>query len=248
MQEVIKLEEVSSTNAVLKAMPEAKHGTVLLAKRQTAGRGRLGRSFASPEGGLYLSWLLCRKETPEQLLHLTPMVAVAVRRAIADACGLWTDIKWINDLQVQGKKVCGILTELDSLGRIIVGIGINCHTTEFPAELQDIAASLHEFVPVDEDALLQALLLQLEALDKGLIDQKSQWMAEYAAACITVGREVELVRGDSRRSAFAEAVDENGALLVRLPDGTRETVYMGEASVRLSCSPKGQNPHRYQSL
>ena len=96
MQEVIQLEEVSSTNAVLKAMPEAKHGTVLLAKRQTAGRGRLGRSFASPEGGLYLSWLLCRKETPEQLLHLTPMVAVAVRRAIADACGLWTDIKWIN--------------------------------------------------------------------------------------------------------------------------------------------------------
>ena len=105
MQEVIQLEEVSSTNAVLKAMPEAKHGTVLLAKRQTAGRGRLGRSFASPEGGLDLSWLLCRKETPEQLLHLTPMVAVAVRRAIADACGLWTDIKWINDLQVQGKKV-----------------------------------------------------------------------------------------------------------------------------------------------
>ncbi len=233
MLKLIRLEEIPSTNAALKAMPHAEHGTVLLAKRQTAGRGRLGRSFASPDGGLYLSLLLCRKESPEQLLHLTPMVAVAVRRAIFDACGLWTDIKWINDLQVQGKKVCGILTELDGMGRIIVGIGINCHTTEFPAELKDIAASLHEFVPVDEDALLQALLLRLEELDDALIPQKAVWMAEYAAACITVGREVELVRGDSRRPAFAEAVDENGALLVRFPDGTRDAIFMGEAQIKV---------------
>ncbi len=234
MGKLIKLEEIPSTNAALKAMPEAEHGTVLLAKRQTAGRGRLGRSFASPDGGLYLSLLLCRAEPPEQLLHLTPMVAVAVRRAIADACGLWTDIKWINDLQVQGKKVCGILTELDGLGRIIVGIGINCRTTEFPPELRDIAASLHEFVPVDEEALLHALLRRLEELDKGLICQKEAWMTEYAAACITLGREVELLRGDSCRQAFAETIDENGALCVRFPDGTRETVFMGEASIKLT--------------
>ena len=233
MLKLIKMEEIPSTNAALKAMPEAEHGTVLLAKRQTAGRGRLGRSFASPEGGLYLSLLLCRKEPPQGLLHLTPMVAVAVRRAIFDACGLWTDIKWINDLQVQGKKVCGILTELDGMGRIIVGIGINCHTTAFPPELRDIAASLHEFTPVDEECLLQALLCRLEELDEALCSQKEAWMAEYAAACITLGKEVDLIRGDSRRRAFAEALDENGALCVRFPDGTKETVFMGEASIRL---------------
>ena len=233
MFKLIKLEEIPSTNAALKAMPEAEHGTVLLAKRQTAGRGRLGRSFASPEGGLYLSLLLRRAEAPAQLLHLTPMVAVAVRRAIFDACGLWTDIKWINDLQVQGKKVCGILTELDGIGRIIVGIGINCHTVEFPPSLNGIAASLHEFVPVDEEALLNALLLRLQELDEGLQSQKAAWMAEYAAACITVGREVELVRGNVCRPAFAEAVNEDGALSVCFPDGTREAVFMGEAQIKL---------------
>ena len=232
MFRLIKLEETPSTNAALKAMTDAEHGTVLLAKRQTAGRGRLGRSFASPEGGLYLSLLLCRKEPPHELLHLTPMVAVAVRRAIADACGLWTDIKWINDLQVQGKKVCGILTELDQKGRIIVGIGINCHTEAFSPELEDIAASLHQFAPVDEEVLLQALLVRLAELDQGLIDQKSQWMAEYAAACITVGREVDLIQGDRHRRAYAEAIDPNGALLVRFPDGTQESITTGEASAR----------------
>ena len=125
---LIRYKTIDSTNTALKTMTDATHGTILCSSVQTAGRGRLGRSFHSEEGGLYLSLLLKRQEPLDQLLHLTPMVAVAVRRAIKDVCSLDADIKWINDLQIQGKKICGILTEVAPQGGIIIGIGINCNT------------------------------------------------------------------------------------------------------------------------
>lgn len=232
MWEILQFDTIDSTNAELKRRTDAAHGTVICSVQQTQGRGRLGRSFQSPEGGLYLSVLLRRTEPPEQLLHLTPMAAVAVRRAIFDACGIWTQIKWINDLVLHGKKVCGILTELAGKDRIILGIGINCTTETFPPELADIATSLHAHCAVDLHRLTSALLLRLQELDAGLFSRKAEWMREYAAACLTVGKPVQLLRAGTKREAFAEGIDENGGLLVRFDDGTRETVTMGEASVR----------------
>ena len=111
---VVVPEEVDSTNNVAKQLGTqgAPHGTVVVTERQTGGRGRLGRSFVSPPGGVYLSVLL-RPELPlERLMHLTALAAVATRRAIDDCCGLTPDIKWMNDLLWQDKKLCGILTEL----------------------------------------------------------------------------------------------------------------------------------------
>ena len=159
-------------------MTDASHGTVLCSERQTAGRGRLGRSFVSSEGGLYLSILLKREEPLSQLLHVTPMAAIAVRRAILDLYPtLQVDIKWINDLQIRGKKVCGILTEVAPQGGIIIGIGINCNTPSFPEELRAIAGSLREFQgEVDIEALLRALLRRFGELAEGLFSDTAQWM------------------------------------------------------------------------
>lgn len=226
-------QSVDSTNAVLKTMADAPHGTVLCSRVQTGGRGRLGRAFCSPEGGLYVSVLLKRPEPLEQLLHLTPMAAVAVRRAIWDVCAVDTQIKWINDLVKDGRKLCGILTEVAPQGGVILGIGINCNTKEFPQELKNTAGSLHTFCgAVDRDALLQGLILRLKELDRELFSGKREWMEEYAAHCITLGKEVQLLKAGEMRRAFATGLDENGGLLVRLPDGREETITMGEVSVR----------------
>lgn len=214
-------------------MADAADGTVVCSESQTAGRGRLGRTFVSDQGGLYLSLLLKREEPLDQLLHVTPMAAVAVRRAIRDLCPLEVDIKWINDLQIRGKKICGILTEVAPQGGIIIGIGINCNTECFPEELKDVAGSLREFCgEIDKEALLQKLLRRLGELDKELFTQKAQWMEEYRQNCISLHREVLLLSPTGQREAYAEDIGENGELLVRLPDGSREAVSMGEVSLR----------------
>ena len=228
MWKITKFDEIDSTNTRLKSIPDAPHGTVLVAKKQTAGRGRLGRSFASPHG-IYLSALLRREEDPSTLLHLTAMTAVAVRRAIFDASGIQTQIKWVNDLLLQNKKVCGILVE-GNQGRYIIGIGINCNTnlTALPPEVQQMATSL----ACDEDRLIDALVFRLRETDEKLFSAKSEFMREFAENCITIGKTVQIVRGAERTPAFAEGVDENAALTVRYPDGRTEQIASGEVSVR----------------
>lgn len=141
--------ELDSTNTRLKAMAAyAEPGTVVAAGRQTGGRGRLGRSFASPPGGVYLSMLLAPAADLRACMTLTPTAAVAVRRALKKVCGLGADIKWPNDLQFGGKKLCGILTESVSAGgsfKLIIGIGVNLNTSmdELPPELHDTACSVY---------------------------------------------------------------------------------------------------------
>ena len=231
--QLLRYQTVDSTNAMLKSMEAAPHGTILCAEGQTAGRGRLGRSFVSQEGGLYLSLLLKRSEPLEELLHLTPMAAVAVRRAIMDLCPVEVEIKWINDLLVKGKKICGILTEIAPQGGIILGIGMNCNQKHFPEELRSIAASLWEFCgEVDREALLRALILRLKELDQCLFSHRKQWMEEYASHCCSIGKDVLLLSPTGRREAFAEGIGEMGELLVRLPDGSHESITMGEISLR----------------
>lgn len=233
------LRETDSTNDALKRMPDAPHGTVLVTGRQTAGRGRLGRQFSSPEGGVYLSVLLKPSAPAAELLHLTAMAAVAVRRAIFDTCGVAPDIKWPNDLVCGGRKLVGILTELTQRGgatAAILGIGINCNTgpADFPPEVRNIATSLREVTgkTIEPNALALRLVQRLWEMDAALLTEKAAWMAEYAAACVTVGKRVQVISGASRRSAFAEEIDENGALRVRYENGETAAVSTGEVSVR----------------
>ena len=218
-QTLTVLPTVGSTNTYLKELARsgAPHGTVVIADHQTHGRGRRGRSFLSPKGsGLYLSVLL--RQEPD--LRLTPMAAEAVRRGILEAGGPQVQIKWINDLVLDGKKLCGILTELCGDG-VIIGIGINC--TGIPHE---VATSLEASgYPCDRSRLAAAVVSQLSRMSPA-------WMADYKAHCLTVGQDVQLVQNGIVRMAHADDLDEMGALLVTLPDGTKERIFSGEASVR----------------
>lgn len=235
---------VDSTNTRAKAMAAAgaPHGTVLVADCQTAGRGRLGRSFLSPAGsGIYLSVILRPGCRPDRLMHLTCAVAVAMCDAVEKAVGLRPGIKWINDLVIGTRKVAGILTELSvdtagSVGYAVVGIGINCaqRQTDFPPELREIATSLAQETdhPIDRPRLAAAMIEALWQMDRTLLTGRAAAMARYRTDCVTLGREVCVHRSDGVERGTALDVAEDGALLVRFSDGRTEAVNAGEVSVR----------------
>ena len=236
---------LDSTNTFAKALAlrGAPHGTVIIAGSQTGGRGRMGRSFHSPEGtGLYFTAILRPDCEAAELMHLTCAVAVAVADAIESVCGVKADIKWINDLVCGTRKVAGILTELvlvpgsAKVAAAIVGIGINCRQTleDFPPELRSIAGSLSMAAGQDVSpaTLAAAIMEQLSGLDGHLLTKKSAIMDRYRLRCITLGREVSLHKADTVTHAIAVGVDDEGALVVEYPDGRREVVSSGEASVR----------------
>ena len=235
---------IDSTNTEAKrlALLGAPHGTVVIAGSQTAGRGRMGRSFASPGGlGLYFSLLLRPGCRAEELMHLTCAAGVAACRGVEAVTGYRPGIKWINDLVAENKKLGGILTELSvdaGTGRVnyaIIGIGINCgHAPDdFPPELRDIAISLRTVTgkPVDIAALAAALAEQLAVMDEQLMTNRDAIMAAYRENCVTLGRQVRVI-GQTEREATALDIDPEGGLVVRYADGSIATVSSGEVSVR----------------
>lgn len=236
------LEQTDSTNDRLKTLARegAPQGTAVIAGRQTAGKGRLGRSFHSPAGtGVYMSILLRLPCSPDSLMHLTCAAAVAACNAVEKASGIRPGIKWTNDLVVSGKKLGGILTELvtDKNGTCaIVGIGINCRQMpgDFPPEIADMACSLATCGVKDASpsVVAAALVEAVEAVSRELITGKEKLLKQYKSDCITLGKEVCIPQGDTAVHARATDIDENGALLVSYADGRTETVRFGEVSVR----------------
>ncbi len=244
-ERVVLLDEVDSTNNYAKQLAAggAPAGTIVIAERQTGGRGRLGRSFASPPGlGLYLSAIFRPEAPPSSLLHLTAVVAEAAVEAIQEAADIRPGIKWTNDLVLERRKLVGILTELSLSAEsglvdyVVTGIGTNCnHTAEdFPPDVRPMAVSLRQATGrrVDRNAYAAALIRRLAAADETLLPEKAAWMARYAADCVTIGRDVRIVRGGETRQAHADGVDGNAALLVTYEDGSKEAVSSGEVSVR----------------
>lgn len=235
---------IDSTNSAAKEMARdgAPEGTVVVAKAQTAGRGRLGRSFHAPANlGLYFSVVLRPNCAPEQLMHLTCAAGVAACNAIESTAGIRPQIKWTNDLVVKGKKLGGILTELsvDSSGMVgwaVIGIGINCrHRQEdFPPELQQIATSLLQITgkPFSPAALAAKLMVALLDIRKDLLQNKDAIMTAYKQDCMTLNQQVVLLRGDEKRYGTALDIDSDGGLIVQFQDGTTECVQSGEISVR----------------
>ena len=237
MWRVIRYEQVGSTNEVCKALAaRGADDTAVTALTQTAGKGRLGRSFQSPEGGLYLS-ALWRDCGGAELLRVTPMAAVAVCRAVERLCGAKCGIKWCNDVVLAGRKLCGILTESHlrpdgSAEWLVVGIGVNVGQTAFPPDIADMATSLAlQELDVSPDALADAILAQLTALRTVLTDPV-EWLAEYRRRCVNLGRPVRVLRGNTVRQATALAIDEQFGLTVQYENGETETVRSGEVSVR----------------
>lgn len=236
---------LDSTNIMAKklAAEGALQGTVVIADQQTGGRGRMGRSFASPAGvGIYLSVILRPNLPPERLMHLTAMVAEAACNAVEKSSGVRPGIKWTNDLVFGRRKLAGILTELSleaESGLVeyaVVGIGINCNNApgDFPPELQKIATSIRQEtgMPVNRNTLAARLLEELCRADRELFSRKQAWMTAYAADCITIGQDVKILRGDIVRFAHADGVDGDAALLVTYDDGTEGVVNSGEVSIR----------------
>lgn len=233
---VVCLEETGSTNDVCKQLARegAQEGLCVLAQRQTAGRGRRGRSFASPSGGLYLSVLLRPKAPPEALSRLTAWVGVAVCRGVEKAAGARPQIKWPNDLLLGGKKLCGILVERTG-ETVVVGVGVNVDTTadQFGPELAQIATSLAlQGVPTSRETLARALLDELDRMARAFPGAWEEYLAEYRRRCVTAGRAVSLVRDGAAVPARALGVNDDFSLRVRFPDGREEDVSSGEVSVR----------------
>lgn len=238
------LPETDSTNDQLKRLARqgAPHGTALIAGHQTGGRGRKGRTFLSPAGmGIYLSILLRPDCAPTELMHLTCAAGCAMCDAVEAAAGFRPGIKWTNDLVYEKRKLGGILTELGftpqgTLDYAIVGIGINCRQREsdFPPEIRDIASSLSIVAgqEIGQAKTAAAMLDALYQMDKRLLSDQAGLMREYRQNCVTLGKEISLVRGEETRHGTALDIDENGALIVQFPDGHREAVNSGEVSVR----------------
>ncbi len=229
------VETVGSTNTALRNAP---HGSVLIAGQQTGGRGRMGRSFHSPaDKGLYLSVLLRPPCKATDLMHLTCAAAVAAAEALPMECG----IKWTNDLVSGRKKLGGILTELSvnpdgTVKWAIIGIGINrAHSPEdFPPELRETATSIALEIgdPPTAPELATSVILSLKKMWDTLFTEKEAMLAAYRRRCVTLGKEISLVRGEEIRHGTALDVDEEGALLVRFDDGHTQLVSSGEVSIR----------------
>ncbi len=235
---------IDSTNSRAKELAKegAPHGTVVISGCQTAGRGRLGRSFHSPEGlGIYLSVILRPDCLAEDLMYLTSCTAVAMCDAVYDASGLRPGIKWINDLVWDKKKLGGILTELSvntkttKVDYAIVGVGINClHTQEdFPEELQPIATSLAlAGKQVSLAGLAAAMVTAMYKMDARLPDEKWLVMRQYRANCVTLKKKIMVIRGEQVRFGKAYDVDDDGRLSVWFSNNTLELLNSGEVTIR----------------
>jgi BirA family biotin operon repressor/biotin-[acetyl-CoA-carboxylase] ligase len=244
-RELICLDSVDSTNNYAKALADqgAAHGTVVLSDCQTGGRGRRGNSFLSPAGkGLYLSALLRPQLPPARVIDLTAWVAVAICDALEQVTGERPGIKWTNDIILREKKVCGILTELSvegesgALNYVVTGIGVNISQTDqdFGPDVAQVAISLEQALgrSVRRADLAAALIRALDRLSRDFPEKKQDYLERYRADCLTTGHEVRLVQKGETRTAFAESIDDDFALVVRWPDGAREAITAGDVSVR----------------
>lgn len=241
--EVLCLEEVGSTNEVAKARAAegAAEGLVVVAAAQRGGKGRLGRTWASPRGGVWLSLLLRPRLSPERAPVLALAAGVAVARSLKGLYGLDAKLKWPNDVLVSGKKVSGTLIEMGAeVGRldyIVVGIGINAdfRLEALPSDVREKATTLREEIGgrVSRLALIRRLLEELErayrkALDPGLLD-------EYKGLSATLGKRVRVVAGEATLEGTAVDVDSDGALVIER-DGAMVRVIYGEC-VHLDTPP-----------
>ncbi len=237
-------DSIDSTNTRARelAAKGAPHGTVLIADHQTGGRGRRGRSFHSPSGsGIYMSVILRPNCLPAELMHLTCAAAVAMCDAVENSCGIRPGIKWTNDLVYGKRKLAGILTELGlspkgTVDFAIIGIGINCcqEETDFPEDIRSIAGSLQSVTghPICREQVAAAMMDAMHRMDKNLLTGKDGILRRYRADCVTLGKEVSVVKADGQiRHGTALDIDAEGALIVQFAHGT-ETVNSGEVSVR----------------
>lgn len=234
--------ETDSTNTAAKklASERAPHGTVVIAEKQTAGRGRMGRSFESPSGtGIYMSLVLYPDYGLECAPLITSAAACAAAEAIEEVCGCSVGIKWVNDLYLNGRKICGILTEaslgleMKTLDHAVIGIGLNVRSVKdvFGEELGNIATSIEDETDIkaDRNILCGAMLNKLEKY-LGKVEDRS-FLDEYRRREILTGNTITANVGRESLKGVAMGIDDNANLIIKLPDGKLKKLSSGEASL-----------------
>lgn len=242
---VVFKETLDSTNLEAKrylADHADSEGTVVVCERQTAGRGRRGRSWESPAGsGVWMSLILQPEISPAKAPMLTLLTGMAVRRALAECFSMEASIKWPNDIIVDGKKICGILTEMTMedmhMSGVVVGIGVNMGIDAFPEALQEVATSVSlvtgQEKPDRVELLIRILRLFEQYYDIFMRTQDlSGLLEEYNTHCINVGRTICVLEKSSDCIAKALGIREDGELMIETEDGARRAVSSGEVSIR----------------
>ncbi|MDE7070879.1 MAG: biotin--[acetyl-CoA-carboxylase] ligase [Clostridia bacterium] len=238
--EVVALKTSPSTNAeaMTRLMSgQLRHGALIVADEQTNGRGRMGKTFFSPKKGIYMSVSLCKSiENMQDVMVITPATAVAVRRSIAKLTGIDAKIKWVNDLYIGKKKVCGILTQADidfesgKAGTFIVGIGINFVEQDFPDDIKDKACALFTGEPtITRSQLIAEIYDNLISLTSDLTDRT--FMQEYKEHSMVIGKEISYVINCEDKRGKVIDIDNDGGLVIQEGDTIRKLT-CGEISIR----------------
>lgn len=232
---ILKFDEIGSTNseAIEQAKRGADEGLCVVARSQTSGRGRHGRTWISEkDAGIYFSIVLRPKIETKFLPLLTLMSAVAVYDVLSEVYGLKPDIKWANDVHINGKKICGILAETIETNKglaVIVGIGINLKSTNFPPEIAEIATSIEAEtkIPVSFDEVCEALTRFLtyhyENFEPEIVRKNWTNRSSYA-----FGKEVKVLVGDETIFGTTRGIEENGALRIQTETGEIKIIHAGD--------------------
>lgn len=240
---VVCYEETDSTNIRAKDAGEKgeAHGTLFVAERQAAGKGRRGRSWESPAGvSIYMTSLLRPELAPVEAPRLTPLMAIAVVEGIRRVTGLRCQIKWPNDVIFKGKKICGILTEMSAeiglINYLVIGVGVNVNQESFSEEIQEKATSLRLELGrhIRRSEVIAAVMEEFEACYETFL--KTGDLAgvkeKYNRMLVNRGREVKILEPGNEYEAHALGINNDGELIVRTKDGQEHAIYAGEVSVR----------------
>ena len=243
-REIVVVPSITSTNTVMKEQYlDRPHGFVLAAEEQTGGRGRLGRTFVSPSGtGVYFTILLHPALPLTHIQYATLAAAVAVTQAVSDTAGFTPEIKWVNDVLMQGRKLNGTLTEAviegesGTVSSLIVGIGINLRPNPaWPEEVRRVAGAISDFGPVPRRAALIASVLTHFEQAYSLVEQgrEGELVALYRERLCCIGRKITVVSPLEKYEAECVGLDGEGHLLIRTADGAETALSTGEISIRL---------------
>ena len=236
--------ETDTTNDRIRelALEGAPEGTLAVAELQTAARGRRGRAWQAPaESGVWMSLLLRPSIPPTQATVLTLLAGIALTEAIEDVIGMEVGIKWPNDILLNGKKLVGILTEMDcdmeTIHSVTVGMGINVNTKRFPAELQEIATSLYleSGKEYDRAGIVGQAMARFEALYEEFLEKGgtfAPFKERYRTKCLNIGKEVKVIGGETYLATALDITPVGELIVKRRDNGAEEVVFSGEVSIR----------------
>jgi len=240
-KEIVYFPELDSTNRKAKelAAEGAPEGTLVVAEEQTRGRGRIGRSWHSPfQTGIYMSLILRPKLPPNEAPKITLVTGVAVAEALLAVTPLKPDIKWPNDILVRGRKICGILTEtsteMDAIDFVVVGVGMNVNTREFPDDLKEIATSvsLETGKTFDRVMLMREFLRQFEHLYTTFLHSGFESIGKrWSELSILLGKDVSVHMIDRTCKGRVMELDRDGALIIKGEHGELEKIYSGDIHI-----------------